>query len=109
MRAREGETTMLPLLLVLTALSAALALVSLGGGCYEFLVVDPFWPQRPDIIQPARGGISRKRFWIPAHVAFELSLLASLITAWAVTPIRTRLLVGLASHFLMRLWSAVDF
>jgi hypothetical protein len=100
---------MLPVLLILTALATALALLSLGGGCYEFLVIDPFWPRRPEIIQPSRGGISRKRFWIPAHVAFELSLLAALVAAWTVRPIRTPLLVGFASHLVMRLWSAVDF
>jgi hypothetical protein len=95
--------------LVLIALAASLALISLGGGCYEFLVVDPFWPRRPEIIQPGRGGISRKRFWVPAHLAFELSLLLSLIAAWADRSVRTPLLVGLASHVIMRLWSAVDF
>jgi hypothetical protein len=97
------------LLLVPIALAAALALISLGGGCYEFLVVDPFWPRRPEIIQSTRGGISRKRFWIPAHSAFELSLLVSPIAVWAEPPVRTPLLVGLASHVLMRLWSAIDF
>src|SRR5512134_2231627 len=90
-------------------LAAALALVSLGGAFYEFLVVDPFWPRRPDLIQPTRGGISRKRFWIPAHTAFELSLIVSLIAAWSERPVLTPLLVAVASHVLMRLWSAVDF
>ena len=53
------------------ATAAALALASLGGPVWP-LVVDPFWPRRPDLIQPQRGGISRRRFWIPAHTAFEL-------------------------------------
>ena len=96
-----------PLLLV--ALATALALASLGGGLYEFLVVDPSWPRRPDIIQPQRGGISRKRFWIPAHTAFELSLIASLIAAWGHPALRAALLVALASHAVMRIWSAFDF
>lgn len=95
--------------LLLVATSAALAAASLGGGLYEFLVVDPSWPRRPDLIQPARGGLSRRRFWIPAHSLFELSLLASLVAAWAQPPIRLPLLVALASHAVMRLWSAVDF
>jgi hypothetical protein len=34
--------------LAFVSLAAALALVSLGGGVYEFLAVDPFWPTRPD-------------------------------------------------------------
>ena len=95
--------------LVLVALAAALALASLGGGLYEFLVVDPFWPRRPDLIQPQRGGISRKRFWIPAHTMFELALIASLISVWSHRAVRTPLLVALVSHAAMRIWSAFDF
>jgi hypothetical protein len=90
-------------------LSAALALMSLGGAFYEFLVVDPFWPKRPDLIQPLRGGISRKRFWIPGHTAFELSLIAALIAMWGQSAVRTPLLAALASHAVMRIWSAFDF
>ncbi|HYO45230.1 MAG TPA: hypothetical protein VEY33_00870 [Gemmatimonadota bacterium] len=97
------------LTLWLTTLAAALALISLGGGLYEFLVVDPFWPRRPDLIQPQRGGISRKRFWIPAHIAFELSLIAALVLAWGEPAVRSPLLVALASHTVMRVWSAFDF
>ena len=92
-----------------TAVAASLALVSLGGGLYEFLVVDPFWPRRPELIQPARGGISRRRFWIPAHTAFELALIGALILGWALPPVRSALLVAFGSHAIMRVWSAFDF
>jgi hypothetical protein len=94
---------------LLVALSAALALISLGGGAYEYLVVDRAWPRRPDLIQPNRGGVSRRRFWIPAHTAFELSLVASLVALWNSPAARTPLLIALATHATMRLWSAVDF
>jgi hypothetical protein len=40
------------------SIESSLALISLGGGPYEFLVVDPDWPRCPDIIQADRGGIS---------------------------------------------------
>jgi hypothetical protein len=100
---------MLSFPLVLIAPAAALAVISLGGGLYEFLVVDPFWPQRPELIQPTRGGVSRRRFWIPAHTAFEISLVASLLAAWGQPAIRSSLLLALASHATMRLWSACDF
>jgi hypothetical protein len=73
---------------VLIALATSLSLISLGGGLYEFVVVDPAWPRRPDIIQPLLGGVSRKRFWIPAHICFELLLLASLFVAWSEPNIR---------------------
>ncbi len=77
------------------ALASALALVSLGGGLYEFLVVDPSWPRRPEIIQPARGGISRKRFWIPAHVAFELILVVNGIKGEGIDSCYTLVIVGI--------------
>ena len=96
-------------ILALVALAAALSLTELGGGFYEQLVVDPSWPRRPEIIQPQRGGISRRRFWIPVHTAFELVLIASLICSWGYASVRTPLLVALASHAVMRIWSAFDF
>ena len=89
--------------------ATALALASVGGGLYEFSVVDPFWPKRPDLVQPARGGISRKRFWISIHVAFEVTLVAALVIAWSEPAVRNCLLVALASHAAMRLWSGFDF
>jgi hypothetical protein len=89
--------------------ATCLALIGVGGGLYEFLVVDPFWPKRPDLIQPGRGGISRKRFWIPAHVVFELSLISALVSGWSFPAIRYWLWIALISHALMRIWSAFDF
>lgn len=97
------------LVLPVIALAASLALISLGGGFYEVGVVDPAWPRRPAIVLPRHGGISRRRFWIAAHVAFELALIASLVVAWPYPEISTWLLVALGSHALMRLWSAFDF
>jgi hypothetical protein len=96
-------------MLIAVALAAAFALASVGGGLYEFLVIDPFWPKRPDLIQPARGGISRKRFWISIHVAFEVTLIAALVFAWSQPAVRDLLLVALASHAVMRIWSGFDF
>jgi hypothetical protein len=95
--------------ILMTAAAAALAWILLGGGLYEFLAIDPSWPKRPELIQPARGGISRKRFWIPVHTAFELTLIAALVMTWGLPDIRFWLLVALASHGAMRVWSALDF
>jgi hypothetical protein len=96
-------------MLIIVAIAAALACASVGGGLYEFSVVDPFWPKRPDLVQPALGGISRKRFWIAIHVAFEFVLIAALVWSWPQPAVRTCLVVALASHAVMRLWSAFDF
>jgi len=90
-------------------LLTSLALISLGGGLYEVSVIDPVWPRRPDLIQPASGGISRKRFWIPIHVAFELVLIGSIIRNWTVADLRSWLLLAFTSHAVMRVWSAVYF
>jgi hypothetical protein len=95
--------------LFLLAVTAFTACASIGGGLYEFLVLDPVWPSRPAIIQPRNGGVSRRRFWIPAHGAFEVALLASLVACWSHADVRTALLVALVSHLAMRVWSFVDF
>jgi hypothetical protein len=96
-------------LLVLIAAATLTACVLLGGGLYETLVVDPVWPKRPGIIQPRNGGVSRRRFWIPAHTAFEVLLIVALIAAWREPDVRLALLVALVSHAAMRVWSLLDF
>src|SRR5688572_26660839 len=95
--------------LVLIAVTALVACALLGGGLYETLVVDPAWPKRPGIIQAQNGGISRRRFWIPAHTLFELLLIVALIAAWHDADVRIALLVALVSHAVMRVWSLVHF
>jgi hypothetical protein len=94
---------------VLIAFTALMACVTLGGGLYEYLVVDPFWPRRPGIISPAHGGIARHRFWVPAHTVFELLLIVSLVLTWSRPDVRVALLVALSCHVVVRTWSLVDF
>jgi hypothetical protein len=96
-------------MLALVAVTTLMACASLGGGLYEFLVIDPFWPRRPGIIQPTRGGISRARFWVPAHTVFEVLLVVTVIVAWGNGAVRAALLIALVSHVVMRVWSLVDF
>ena len=92
-----------------TVAAECFALMILGGGVYEVLVVDPAWPKRPEIIQPERGGISRRRFWMPVHSLFELSVIAALVAAWADDGARWWLWVALISHAVARVWSFLDF
>ncbi|ORA34928.1 hypothetical protein [Mycobacterium aquaticum] len=95
--------------LVLIAIATLLACVLVGGGLYEKLVVDPAWPQRPGIIQARNGGISRRRFWVPAHSLFELVLIVAIVAAWGDAAVRTALLVALVSHAVTRIWSLLYF
>jgi hypothetical protein len=95
--------------LVLIAITTLAACVTLGGGLYEFLVVDPAWPKRPGIIQPRNGGVSRARFWVPAHTIFEVLLIVTVVVAWGDADVRIALLVALVSHAVMRVWSLVEF
>ncbi|OBF27807.1 hypothetical protein A5724_29865 [Mycobacterium sp. ACS1612] len=95
--------------LVLIALTTLAGCVTLGGGLYEVLVVDPAWPKRPGIIQPRNGGVFRTRFWLPAHTIFEVLLIVALVAAWHDVDARAALLVALASHVVMRVWSLAYF
>lgn len=94
---------------LLVAFTALLACASLGGGLYEFAVLDPVWPGRPAIVQPRHGGVSRRRFWIPVHAVFEILLIVTIIATWEQPGVRTAMLVALVSHAVMRVWSMVDF
>jgi hypothetical protein len=94
---------------ILVALVAFLACATVGGGLYEVLVLDPVWPNRPAIIQPRNGGLSRRRFWIPVHAAFEVALVVAVVVCWGNHGVRTALLIALASHLAVRGWSLVDF
>ena len=95
----------------LTTAATCLALMLVGGGLYEFLIVDPFWPKRLDVIQPDCGGIPRGRFWMPIHIhtLFELSVISALVAMWSAPAIRTWLWVALISHAIVGIWSAFDF
>jgi hypothetical protein len=93
----------------LVVAAACLGLMILGGGFYEVLVVDPAWPKRPDLIQPERGGISRRRFWVPVHSLFELTVILALIAGWSDRGVRWWLWVALIIHAVGRVWSFADF
>ncbi len=94
--------------LVLIAATTLAACIALGGALYEALVVDPYWPRRPGIIQSRNGGIARVRFWLPAPVIFEVLLVVTLIVTWGDSAIGVALLVALVSHAVMRLWALFD-
>ncbi|ANI41886.1 hypothetical protein [Mycolicibacterium vaccae] len=94
--------------LILIATTALAACVCLGAAVYEALVVDPYWPRRPGIIQSHNGGISRVRFWLPAPLVFEVLLVITLVMTWGDADVGVALLVALASQAAMRLWTLFD-
>ncbi|MGB3356308.1 MAG: hypothetical protein WBB00_26545 [Mycobacterium sp.] len=96
-------------ILVLIAVTTLVACIALGGALYEAVVVDPTWPKRPGIVQSHNGGISRVRFWRPVYVLFELLLVATLVFTWGDAVVGGPLLVALAGHTVMRIWSVIDF
>ena len=97
--------------IAVTTAFAALILVagSLGGGVYETALIDRLWPDNPALVQPSRGGINRRRFWMPAHFTFEALLGAALWTAWPRLDARQWLLAALTAHVAMRAWSFAYF
>lgn len=101
-----------PLMSLATAACLVLSLVAalrLGAAIYEIGVVDPAWPSNPGIIQPAKGGIDRKRFWIGANVSYELSLCFSLLFGWSIKGLPVRLFAALIPYVVMRGWSFAYF
>src|SRR5918996_1312852 len=85
---------------------------AIGGELYEQIVLTPLWSHSPpssfSIIQPGTG-VPLQNFWIPVHVAITISILLSLFLTWRQIKVRYRLLIGLGSYIVMRVWSALFF
>src|SRR4051812_18104071 len=101
----------LPMSFHIAILQAAMIFgaIGLGGGLYETLLIDRAWPRLPQLIQPQRGGIDRKRFWIPIHAAYELALVGSVWANWHAPFARFYILGALAAHAITRAWSILYF
>ncbi len=86
--------------------------VAVGGGLLESMVLVPIWRKSPPssfaIIQP-NTGVPLQRFWIPVHAAITLFILLALSSTWRDASVRRPLLTGLASYFVMRVWSGIYF
>jgi hypothetical protein len=85
---------------------------AIGGGLYEQIVLTPLWSGSPpssfSIIQPGTG-VPLQNFWIPVHAAITIFILLSLFLTWRRIKVRYRLLIGLGSYIVMRVWSALFF
>jgi hypothetical protein len=94
---------------VASCIALILGSIALGGGIYENLVVDAVWPRNISLIQPNRGGLNRKIFWVLIHPLFELALLASAWLSWNHSAARLWVIVALVGHFSARVWSFAYF
>jgi ubiquinone/menaquinone biosynthesis C-methylase UbiE len=83
--------------------------LTLGGGLYENIVVDPAWPTKVSIIQPARGGVDRKVFWTVLHVVATITLPLALWACWGRPGVRGWLLVATGIYVAIRSWSFLYF
>jgi hypothetical protein len=94
---------------VAVCLALILGSIALGGGIYETLVVDAAWPGNLGLIQPNRGGLNRKIFWMLIHPLFEIALLVSAWMNWSDRSVRLWVIVALLGHFVARAWSFAYF
>jgi ubiquinone/menaquinone biosynthesis C-methylase UbiE len=83
--------------------------LTLGGGLYENVVVDPAWPTNVSIIQPGHGGVDRKVFWGLLHVALTVALPLGLWACWRRPAVRGCLLVATGIYVAIRVWSFLYF
>jgi hypothetical protein len=93
---------------IIPFIALILGTIGLGGGVYETLLVDRVWPENLAIIQPQRGGLDRKRFWIPVHTLYEIALFVSAWDLWK-TDARPWIIIALISHLSARVWSFTYF
>lgn len=88
-----------------------LYLVMNGAQLFETLVLVPKWTASPpDSFTLFRGphALDLKTFWIATHSVHEISMLAAIALCWRLD-IRSALLVILALHFVVRVWTLTYF
>lgn len=83
--------------------------VGISGSLFEHLLIDPVWPENLSLIQPERGGIDRKVFWIPVHSAITLAFLVAIMAFWPHREVRRWVLLAGAAYLVMRGWTALYF
>ena len=86
-----------------------MCLFELGGSLYEYVVVDTVWPTNVALIQPGRGGLNRKHFWVPLHSVITLVLPLALWACWSEPDVRAWLFAALGLFGVMRVWTFAYF
>ncbi|WP_434390154.1 hypothetical protein [Melittangium boletus] len=90
-------------------LALVACLLECGGSLYEYAVVDTVWPSNLAVIQPQRGGLDRKRFWVPLHGVLTLALPVALWACWGRPDVRAWLLAATGLYVVLRGWTFAYF
>ena len=83
-----------------------------GAQLFETAVIVPKWTASPpESLQLFRGKYSPdfKVFWIMLHSIHEITFILAIIFCWKLAPIRSWLLVLVAIHFAVRIWTLLYF
>ncbi|KAL6064757.1 hypothetical protein QOT17_010645 [Balamuthia mandrillaris] len=88
--------------------SLLVAAMELGGGIYEHAVVCRAWPNLA-VFQPQHGGVDRKRFWIPMHVALSALLPVATWAVWPHRESRRLILIADGIYAALRVWTFAYF
>jgi hypothetical protein len=95
--------------MILLRLALLVMVLHLGGALYEHLVIDPVWPENFALITPERDGLNRKVFWIPMHVAANITQFAALWAVWRHRSARNALWLAIGAYLIMRAWTFAYF
>lgn len=79
-----------------------------GAQLFETAVIIPKWTASPpESFQLFKGqyGLDFKRFWILFHSVHEVTFIFAVIFCWKLDSIRNGLLVLLALHVAVRIWT----
>lgn len=83
-----------------------------GAQLFETLVFVPKWTASPphnfNLLLDGQGA-SLKFFWIVFHSLHETAFILAIIFCWKIDPVRNWLLVLVAIHFAVRVWTLTFF
>ncbi|KXH81122.1 hypothetical protein [Chryseobacterium kwangjuense] len=83
-----------------------------GAQIFETLVFVPKWTESPPenfkLLQDGNG-VSLKIFWIVLHSLHEITFILAVIFCWKIEPVRNWLLILLAVHIGVRVWTLSYF
>jgi hypothetical protein len=83
-----------------------------GAQLFETAVIVPKWTASPPQSLAMFGGkygLDFKVFWIITHSLHEITFLLALLFCWKIDPVRNWLLLLLALHIAVRVWTLAYF